>query len=140
MNEPMTIAQTYQLEEYRALRSEIEYYIGEFRSQERNVVIAVGVIWGWLISNHQWHYLPWLVPVILCAAASIRSHVLNKHMSVISNYIASLEDSFGVNGWEHNFTLNVRNVKKGNFANVVLTNTLLLLAIVGFFFHSRLLK
>ena len=140
MNEPMSVEQIYQIEEYRALRKEIEYYIAEFRSQERNVVIAVGVIWGWLIGNHQWHYLPWLVPVLLCGAASIRSNVLNKHMGVISRYIASLEDSFGVGGWEHHFTRIVRRRKYSNFANVFLTNTLLLLAIVGFFFHSQLLK
>jgi hypothetical protein len=140
MSEPLSTAQVFQLEEYKALRKEVEFYIAEFRSQERNVVIAVGVIWAWLISNHQSGYLPWFLPVLLCAAASIRSHVLNKHMRRISTYIESLEDSFGVNGWEHTFTIRVVNVKRSDFANTILTYTLLALSVVALFFHSGLVE
>jgi hypothetical protein len=136
----MTNARVFQLEEYRALRKEIEFYIAEFRSQERSVVIADGVIWGWLISHGMWNYLAWSMPVILTAAAAIRSHLLSQHMRVISNYIEHLERSFGVDGWEQMFTAKVRNVKRGQFSNALLTYALLTLAIVGFLFHNQLLK
>lgn len=140
MSEPLNSAKLFQLEEYRALRKEVEYYIAEFRSQERSVVVAVGVVWAWLIGNHQSGYLPWSVPVLLCGAAAIRSFVLNKHMRLISTYVESLEDSFGVNGWEHMFTVKVRNVKRSDFANTVLTYALLLLSLAGLFFHSSLIE
>jgi len=147
MTDPIKPAQMFQLEEYRALRKELEIYIAEFRSQERNVVIALGVIWGWLISHQQSNWQPWLLPVILCGAASMRSVVLNIHMGLISSYIESLEKDFGLLGWEYTFRTKGRRQKGGiskfrlgDWVNLILTSTLFLLAIAGLWYRAELAR
>ena len=134
---PMSREQTFHLEEYKALRKEIEFYIAEFRSQERSVVVAVGVIWGWLVTRGEGGLLPWSIPIILTVAAAYRAHVLNKHMRLLSGYIESIEDSFGVSGWEHHFTKQVYRVRKGDLANTLLTYALLVLSVLAFVFYSK---
>lgn len=129
---PMDTKQIFQLEEYRALRKELELYITEFRLQERNVVIGVGVMWGWLLLHPQ-HWVIWCFPILLTIAALLRSHVLSEHMGTISRYIQGVERSFGVvPGWEayfdkHASTPEVRN----DLANRVLNRSLLVVSILA---------
>jgi hypothetical protein len=101
MTEPMRDDQTFRLEEYRTLRKEVEIYLAESRSQERYTLIAVGVIWGWLIVNRLSNSLLWAVPITLTLATSLRMGAILLHFGHLSEYIYSLEEKFKAPGWEH---------------------------------------
>jgi hypothetical protein len=133
MAESMSDDQIFRLEEYRALRKEIELYLTESRSQERYTLIAVGVIWGWLITNHLTHGLLWFVPIALTLATSLRMAAILKHFGIIRGYIMQLEDKFGVNGWDHrekSWTLGL--------AFIVVDVALFVLAAVAFYYRCKL--
>jgi len=118
--------QSYRLEEYRALRKEVELYLTESRSQERYTLIAVGAIWAWLILNHFQTSLLWSIPIILTAATSLRMAAILRHFDYMGKYIRALECKFGVTGWEQQsrgWTLGA--------AYIVLDVALLVLAIVA---------
>jgi hypothetical protein len=125
----------FRLEEYRSLRKEIELYLAESRSQERYTLIAVGVIWGWLITNHLTNPLLWAAPVVLTLATSVRMAAIMKHFGNTRDYIKTTEASFGVRGWDHqekSWTLGL--------AFIVLNIALLMLAIVAFHYRGTLAK
>jgi hypothetical protein len=61
--------ETFLLEEYKALRKEIEIYLTEARSLERSTLAAVGVIWGWLITSHNDDTILWTMPIWITLAA-----------------------------------------------------------------------
>jgi hypothetical protein len=135
MSDPMSGDQTYRLEEYKALRKEIELYLTESRSQERYTLIAVWVVWAWLITNKQPSGLLWSVPIILTLATSVRMIAMWKHFGIMGRYIRTLEDEFSVNGWEH--------LKKPwtlGLAFVVLNIVLLALAVAAFFCRHKLVR
>jgi hypothetical protein len=46
-------ATEFYLKEYEYLRREIEWLLKDYRALERNVVIALGITWGWLLAQRQ---------------------------------------------------------------------------------------
>ena len=130
----MSEALVFQLEEYRALRKEIDFYIAEFRLQERNVVIAVGAIWSWLIGGHRDQITPWLLPIVLIIGVIFRSWAMSKHMRTMSRRLRDIETAFGVVGWESQL---IQSSAVG-LANNALTVALLVLAVAGLVFRSHL--
>ncbi len=135
MADEMTNALQFQLEEFKELRAEIDLYIAEFRTQERNAIIAVGFIWAWLIGNHKTHPLLWAAPMILVLAIIVRSYAMGAHIKVISRYIETTERSFGVKGWEQ-----TPHSKGLGIAHNALTWSLFLLTVLGLAMHSRLVQ
>jgi len=91
------------LEEYKALRKEIELYIAEVRGLERYSIVAIGAVWGWLSANRIEHPVPWMIPLILSIGVGLRGLVILVHFKRISKYIYGIESAFDVNGWEHQF-------------------------------------
>jgi hypothetical protein len=96
----LTSSETFRLAEYKALRKEIEIYLSESRSLERYTIIAVGAIWGWLITNHNDNLMVWTIPVVLTVLAVGRRIGMNEHFKKLGAYIAEIESKFGVTGWE----------------------------------------
>lgn len=96
----MTDAQNFKLEEYKALRREVELFLVEVRSHERYTLIAVGVIWGWLIFNHNHHGLLWSVPALITLGSALRIWAMNRHFSTVAGHVEAIEKEFGVDGWE----------------------------------------
>jgi hypothetical protein len=133
MADHMTNALQFRLEEFKALRAEIDFYIAEFRIQERNAIIAVGFIWAWLIGNHRTHPLLWAAPMILVLAIIVRSYAMGAHIKVISEYIATTEKAFGAMGWEQ-----TPHSKGLGIAHNALTWSLFLLTLLGLVMRSRL--
>jgi hypothetical protein len=64
------------IEEYKALRKEIELYITEARALERYRIIAIGAVWGWLSANRIEHLVAWTIPLILTIGVGFRSLVV----------------------------------------------------------------
>lgn len=122
------------IEEYKALRAEIDYYIAELRSQERYAVIAAGFVWSWLITNGRREVFLWSAPVLLMVAIVVRSYGMSEHIKVISRHIKRIEQNFDVKGWEHQYHSGAL-----GFTTLTLSYALLALSLVGLIFHSSLI-
>ena len=99
-SEKESSSKDFRLEEYKALRKEIEVYLAETRSQERYTLIAVGLIWSWLVINKQSHWVMWAIPIVVTAASGLRLIAAAVHFGNISKYIKTIERHFAVYGWE----------------------------------------
>lgn len=89
------------IEEYKALRKEIELYIRETRNSERYLIIATGAVWGWLSAHGIKEGIAWSIPIFLAFGVGLRSLVILAHFMQMGSHIRKIEDSFGVEGWEH---------------------------------------
>lgn len=123
----------FQLEEYKALRKEIDQHMTESRTEERYAVIASGITWGWLILNHETNWLLWAVPVLLTTAIKFRTDAMSNHIIEIGTYIKRLELAFQAKGWEHE--TKQRKVTK---INGLITLGLLILAVVAWVYRKTL--
>jgi hypothetical protein len=129
----MEAQQEFQLEEYRALRKEIDQHMAESRIEERYAVISTGITWGWLILNHKTNGLLWAVPVLLTAAITYRTNAISLHIIQLGMYIQRLEIAFQAPGWEH------QRIKRNvTHSNRVITVGLLVLAVTGWAFRKSL--
>jgi hypothetical protein len=129
----MEAQQEFQLEEYRALRTEIDQHMAESRIEERYAVISAGITWGWLILNHKTNGLLWAIPVFLTAAITYRTTAISQHIIQLGIYIQRLEKAFQVEGWEHQVIK--RNVTQ---SNNVITCGLVILALIAWIFRKSL--
>ena len=91
----------FQIEEYKALRREIEIYLHESRFQERYTIVASGLIWAWLITHRIDNGWVWSLPVWIALASSIRRLAITGHFNVMREYLKGVENFYGVKGWEH---------------------------------------
>ena len=124
---------SFLIEEYKALRKEIDQHMIESRTEERYAIISSGIVWGWLILNREKNFLLWLVPVLLNTAIVFRTRAMSKHIEQIGMYIRTLEKAFHCTGWEHHEKK--RNVTK---INQIIAIGLLALAVTAFFYRYRL--
>lgn len=126
-----------QKEEYLSLRKEIENYLAELASLERNCVIAVATAYTWIATTTtlqtSFARIAWWIPVLLPFFGGLRSLTIGKHLRVIGNYIRLIEtkilscsDHKQRWGWEHFF------LKHGNTQ----TTCLRILFWVSFFVFS----
>jgi hypothetical protein len=96
----------FHLAEYNALRSEVLHLLETLRSLERNIVVAVGVSWAFLIEKRaetpRWS---WFIPVFFAVLGVWRVRGILKFFGQFREYLASLEESFhvldGPIGWQH---------------------------------------
>jgi hypothetical protein len=130
---PMEDKRSFQIEEYRALRKEIDQHMIESRAEERYAIIAAGITWGWLIFNHKTNGLLWAVPVLLTAAIVFRTEAMSKHIHEIGQYLKTLEEAFQAPGWEHKKI--PRNVTR---INRVITIGFLVLAVIAWLWRKTL--
>lgn len=65
---------TFLIEEFKALRSEIELYLAEIRRLERNTIIAVGTIWAWLLHERVTDARVWSIPIVLTLHSGAPDH------------------------------------------------------------------
>jgi len=103
-----THSKEFYLKEYECLRKEIEWLLGESRALERNVVIAVGVTWGWLVDRSLTSHVPkwaWLIPCLFAGLGALRARGMIKQFGVLHEYLERTESAFSSDGdpggWEH---------------------------------------
>jgi hypothetical protein len=92
--------------EYATLRKEIEGYLQELRTLDRNVIIGVAATWAWLATYHEerlgtthWR-LAWLIPFFLVLLGWLRSFVIYRHFRCLGEYIKNNLQSKLPLGWE----------------------------------------
>lgn len=124
---------SFLLEEYKALRKEIDQHMVESRTEERYAIISAGVVWGWLMLNHKTNALLWAVPVFLTAAIFLRTRAMSKHIEQIGMYIRTLELAFQWPGWEH------KEIKRDvTRINQIIAVGLFILACIAFLYRKKL--
>jgi hypothetical protein len=95
----------FHLQEYIALRAEVLALLETLRSLERNVVVAVGITWGFLIERGklapQWS---WFIPVFFGILGAWRVRGILHEFGKFRDYIAELEEAYysekGPIGWQ----------------------------------------
>jgi hypothetical protein len=96
----------YHLEEYRSLKSEIEYRVKSTEKIEGIVGLAVVAMYTWLTQNSV-PYLVWWMPVVLTVLGAVRQAALLTRIMHVSEYVKRLELEFAhknLKGWEHFLT------------------------------------
>jgi hypothetical protein len=98
----------FYLKEYECLRREIEWLLVEGRSLERNVVIAIGVTWAWLLDKSSTLHVPkwsWFAPCLFSGLGILRAYGYTKEFRALHDYLKSIESAFSAKsdpaGWEH---------------------------------------
>ena len=111
-NEPCTKgplsahAKEFYLKEYEFLCREVELAINDYRSTERNVVIAVGVSWAWLYQvRREIPSLAWLAPCLFVVLGILRTYSDEAFFRSTHQYLSRVEELFSraehPGGWEH---------------------------------------
>jgi hypothetical protein len=97
-------SEDFHLKEYEFLRRELEIILQEDRALERNVVVAVGVTWGWLYSQHTppWTYC---IPFLFAVLGAWRAYGINETYGTFGTYLEKIEEAFtkegSPKGWQH---------------------------------------
>ena len=68
-------AHDFLLEEYKALRKEVEIEIQQFRTNLQSGILGSGAIWAWLLSHRESLQTPWayFVPFFLSALIHLQN-------------------------------------------------------------------
>ncbi|HVT56783.1 MAG TPA: hypothetical protein VHR45_00140 [Thermoanaerobaculia bacterium] len=104
-SKPPFEAQAHQflLEEFKALRKEIDDSVGETRLLERVALIATGAIWAWLAEKNRLNY--WLIwsPLVIIVLSGLRSLAIFHRIKMLGLYLNSMEVKYlqPPYGWEH---------------------------------------
>ena len=99
-------AKDFYLKEYECLRKEIMFLLKDCRDLERNVVVAVGISWAWLLDKNamvpRW---AWWIPCLFAALGAVRVWGIMKSFGVYRLYVGGVEEAIvlpdGPGGWEH---------------------------------------
>ena len=99
-------AAQFALQEHSLLRTEIVSTIADARSVERNVIVAIGVVWGFLAlhppaGRDVWAW--WVAPLFVIMGG-LRILALDRLFRNFSEYLQQTETAFteadGIEGWE----------------------------------------
>jgi hypothetical protein len=96
----------FHLEEYKALRAEVLQLLETLRSLERNVIVAIGASWAFLLEKRE--HVPkwsWFVRVLFAVLGILRARGIVKYFGQFRVYLSRLEEAFGTPqgpaGWQH---------------------------------------
>lgn len=87
----------FYIKEFEILRKEIEWINQDSRTLERNVVIAIGVFWAFLIKESPTlrglknGYLAWIIPVVFAILGYVRALSLERNLHRLGKYIRKIE-------------------------------------------------
>jgi hypothetical protein len=103
-------AADFALQEHSELRAEIRDLIKDSRTLERNVIVGIGVVWGFLALHipSGWDRWAWWVPVLFAVLGSLRTFGMTRAFRQYGAYLKHVETAFfgadDIEGWE-NFLL-----------------------------------
>ncbi len=98
--------ETFQIEEYKALRAEILFLVRQSYIFEATVFVGLGAIYSWLFSNttKSINEVAWWLSFGIAILGIIREAGIRIRLLQLSSYITKLEDTFvtvSVGGWEN---------------------------------------
>jgi hypothetical protein len=92
--------------EFETIEEQVGWALREYAALERNVVIAIGVTWGWLFL-HKRGVPPgaWFVPVLFGVLGILRALGHRSTFKGYDEYVMKIEEAFKTigypQGWEH---------------------------------------
>jgi hypothetical protein len=104
---PTPEQQAFLLQEFNALRKEIEMEIKQLRDYLQAAILASGGIWAWFLSHPDPKLPPmaYFIPLFLSALLFAQTFGLRAKIFKLGDYIADIEKSFQlptILGWERN--------------------------------------
>lgn len=148
-------AADFHIEEYRALRKEIEWMLKDYHALERNIALLCGGILVWLFNqptHPNWiaKDLGWFIPFLFACFGTIRAYGIFSAFNVYHEYMLKLENIFAssilnLEGWDHflNGTSNDgkrRTLGTSRFAGVFWVGLDLVLLAVALLFGLHIVK
>src|ERR1041384_2440330 len=111
---PMDDKTGFRLEEFKALRKQLELTLEEISTLSRYALFGSAAVISWLIGappRVDPHMLRWAwwVPATICFFAGFRVLALGFHIWQFAQYLHHLETRFRVAGWEHFLELQRKN-------------------------------
>ena len=93
------------LEEYKALRREIEEFLKQIAATETYAIGGIAATWAWLATHSQafdklYFDLAWGIPFLIALLGAARSWSLYRHVTIIGEYLKEQADKLGM-GWEN---------------------------------------
>jgi hypothetical protein len=116
----------FRLEEYKALRAEVLALLETLRTLERNVIVAIAVVWGWLFEKHTdvatlmpkkgvLIILAWWIPALFVFLCGWRVFGITRFFGEFKDYLTTVESAFWMEGspkgWQH-FTAELKKGKR----------------------------
>ena len=91
----LTPAQQFHFKEYDCLRTKLDSLHNAVSALERDVVIAVGVTWGFLYTQKT-ALPPWTysIPILFGVLGAIRTFGLHRALSKFHTYLKEIEAGF----------------------------------------------
>jgi hypothetical protein len=105
-SEGIDAARAFHIEQFKALRVEIDESTKEIRAVQRYVAAAVGGIWAWLATHSvKLPWWAWWMPVVLVALGFIQCAMLLREVRRLGTYIRTVENALRLSdlvtrGWE----------------------------------------
>jgi hypothetical protein len=102
-------AADFHVEQYKALRAEIQWMLKDYHALERNVAIVCGGVLAWLFAqkwNETWtiRNLGWFIPFLLACLGSVRAVGMFKAFNIYRQYFKKIEGAFKLQpleGWDN---------------------------------------
>jgi hypothetical protein len=98
---------SFYLYQYKALREEIMFSMGQLYSTEMYGALAVLVVYAWLFLNSSRISIRalWFIPPFLIIVCAVHCLVLSLRISMMGSYLKEIEEVMGTDsrivGWEH---------------------------------------
>lgn len=96
-SKPPDYPRDYYVKEFDALRREVDWTMKDSRLVERNVIVAIGIFWGFLLKEKDIHLAPevrhaaWCVPVLFAVVGGLRSLAISLKLNLIGSYVDTIE-------------------------------------------------
>ena len=98
-------SEEFHRQEYVALRAEVLSLLSDLRSLERNVVVAIGITFAWLIKEDKdvpcW---AWVVPIVFAGLGAWRVRGILRQFGLFKRYLLTIEAAYhsegGPMGWQ----------------------------------------
>jgi hypothetical protein len=130
---------SWHLEQYKMLRTEIMSHVEETRKLEIYAIGAISAIYSWFITKPTLPTRAWLIALLIPLLGGLRSYTLYKRIGLLTEYLREIESCVftGNNklvGWENYFqSKSLTSYKKQgiSFSSIIFWLTLLAITIAA---------
>lgn len=130
---------SWHLEQYKMLRTEIMSHVEESRKLEIYAIGATAGIYSWFITRASLPSRAWLIVILIPLLGGLRSYTLYKRIGLLSEYLREIENyvftgNKKLPGWENYFqSKSLTPYKKQgiSFSSIIFWLTLLAITIVA---------
>lgn len=135
----VTDVDSWHLEQYKMLKTEIMSHVEETRKLEIYSIGAIAAIYSWFITRSTLPSRAWLIALLIPLLGGLRTYTLYKRIGLLSEYLREIEnkifkDENKLIGWEryfHSKSLLVYKKQGIPFSSIVFWVSLLVVTIIA---------